>query len=933
MSLQDSPRGAYHHAHRVSVDEDEYDHDHYGHSNSHHQQLINQNDMMEDDDDEDDINQALMLDNDPYQSSSPSINEEEIDFQYVYALRTFNATEQGQANALKGDAMILLNDTNSYWWLVRLVKDSTVGFLPAEHIETPSERLARLNKHRNSEFCSPASFSYSANNSPDPNNNNNSQGFASSFNIRKHKTPKPKKKKSVTFTPTLTYVSASEYEYSDADEADVEDIGDSSDDDENAEESAEQHEQHTIISNVTNSQPENQSQTSPLLAQKQKMDPLVIHKPRSNPNLREQSEYQHDFNTNSDEDDLDVGRRNIINKPRPVHSDPNLNASAKMNHNQSSNASGETDSFRRRSSSTGAISGGNSNSGISLLSRLSRGMNRRHSNIPGPTREVSEPLENGSSHANSGSTATAGTAAAIAASVAAFNNASQDDESKQARRRSLLKTKSSIEHLKSTPASNVDSMIPSPNTNVNNNNATNTINANNDNNNSNNGSNNNSGIAGLFKRSRKGSVSNAPQPSRIPQAVRPEQPQPLQTNISPSATSSISSTSPRSSPATSPEVAEPSKSFKSSSSLVANAISQFGGGSARLSNTSNNLPQRDPQHNPLHTEIEHNTPTSQKFYANSTAPLNFPTSNIKDRIENDNNNTITPTVSAEKPASTTSTTSSASTTSLPSDISDRDTRSGSAATMSTVPSSPSFLEESGDDAPSGKGHTQANISTIPSGINSNQAEFGLNVVTQQSPDTPDDANNTFKNTNPFHIPDTHNVIGNNTTHSTISTAGSVSGRPGNISPTSVTLPLQVSPSKKTSISSLNSLGSAASVGSSSTTTAGSSGGVKPRNDARTLLPVYNNASPKNNYGINKNIPDHNTISESSSSATVSALIGSSPVIDPSNNVGSILATPPKLHPEIAPIYQDTILKLDRMGSRIDALLLKYSSVASTPIIP
>lgn len=62
---------------------------------------------------------------------------------------------------------------------------------------------------------------------------------------------------------------------------------------------------------------------------KTKMDPLVIHKPRSNPNLREQSEYQHDFNTNSDEDDLDVGRRNIINKPRPVHSDPNLNASAK----------------------------------------------------------------------------------------------------------------------------------------------------------------------------------------------------------------------------------------------------------------------------------------------------------------------------------------------------------------------------------------------------------------------------------------------------------------------------------------------------------------------------------------------------------------------------------------------------------------------------
>ena len=28
-----------------------------------------------------------------------------------------------------------------------LMKDS--GYLPAEHIETPTERLARLNKHRN----------------------------------------------------------------------------------------------------------------------------------------------------------------------------------------------------------------------------------------------------------------------------------------------------------------------------------------------------------------------------------------------------------------------------------------------------------------------------------------------------------------------------------------------------------------------------------------------------------------------------------------------------------------------------------------------------------------------------------------------------------------------------------------------------------------
>jgi hypothetical protein len=29
------------------------------------------------------------------------------------------------------------------------LSDLVLGYLPAEHIETPTERLARLNKHRN----------------------------------------------------------------------------------------------------------------------------------------------------------------------------------------------------------------------------------------------------------------------------------------------------------------------------------------------------------------------------------------------------------------------------------------------------------------------------------------------------------------------------------------------------------------------------------------------------------------------------------------------------------------------------------------------------------------------------------------------------------------------------------------------------------------
>ncbi|UKZ53198.1 hypothetical protein TrVGV298_006990 [Trichoderma virens] len=107
------------------------------------------NKSFEEDDDSD-----FSLPDDPrfidYGWAAECLHEpEDIDFEFVYALHTFVATVEGQANATKGDTMVLLDDSNSYWWLVRVVKDSSIGYLPAEHIETPTERLARLNKHRN----------------------------------------------------------------------------------------------------------------------------------------------------------------------------------------------------------------------------------------------------------------------------------------------------------------------------------------------------------------------------------------------------------------------------------------------------------------------------------------------------------------------------------------------------------------------------------------------------------------------------------------------------------------------------------------------------------------------------------------------------------------------------------------------------------------
>ena len=87
-------------------------------------------------------------------SSSLSIPNESIDFDLVYALHSFAATVEGQANVVKGDSLFLMDDSNSYWWLVRVLKTQEVGYIPAENIETPFERLARLNKHRNVDVSS-----------------------------------------------------------------------------------------------------------------------------------------------------------------------------------------------------------------------------------------------------------------------------------------------------------------------------------------------------------------------------------------------------------------------------------------------------------------------------------------------------------------------------------------------------------------------------------------------------------------------------------------------------------------------------------------------------------------------------------------------------------------------------------------------------------
>ncbi|KAF4981941.1 hypothetical protein FZEAL_2335 [Fusarium zealandicum] len=130
---------------------------------------------------------------------------EDIDFEFVYALHTFVATVEGQANATKGDTMVLLDDSNSYWWLVRVVKDSSIGYLPAEHIETPTERLARLNKHRNVDLSATMLGDQAEKKQPT---------FKSSMRLRR---------KTVTFTAP-TYHDYSDFDDYSTDEDDLDDL-------------------------------------------------------------------------------------------------------------------------------------------------------------------------------------------------------------------------------------------------------------------------------------------------------------------------------------------------------------------------------------------------------------------------------------------------------------------------------------------------------------------------------------------------------------------------------------------------------------------------------------------------------------------------------------------------------------------------------------
>ncbi|KAI7894088.1 uncharacterized protein EV154DRAFT_536709 [Mucor mucedo] len=131
--LYDDDMEDYQHYNHIEDDVyDEYDED--------LDDVLGNSNKQDDDEEDDDTGSEL------------SIPDPNIDFDMVYALHTFAATVEGQASVVRGDALTLLDDSNSYWWLVKVLKTAEVGYIPAENIETPHERLARLNSHRNIEL-------------------------------------------------------------------------------------------------------------------------------------------------------------------------------------------------------------------------------------------------------------------------------------------------------------------------------------------------------------------------------------------------------------------------------------------------------------------------------------------------------------------------------------------------------------------------------------------------------------------------------------------------------------------------------------------------------------------------------------------------------------------------------------------------------------
>ncbi|KAJ2832997.1 protein phosphatase regulator [Coemansia erecta] len=87
--------------------------------------------------------------------SMSSLKDEDVDFGYVYALFNFPQMVEGQVTVEEGEKLTLLDDSNSYWWLVQNLRDNQMGYIPADNIETAFGKLARVNRRKNLKLAKP----------------------------------------------------------------------------------------------------------------------------------------------------------------------------------------------------------------------------------------------------------------------------------------------------------------------------------------------------------------------------------------------------------------------------------------------------------------------------------------------------------------------------------------------------------------------------------------------------------------------------------------------------------------------------------------------------------------------------------------------------------------------------------------------------------
>lgn len=115
---------------------------------------IRSGDDEEDDDnhDDDDSSDDEFDDFNDYIIEPPLPPPKELHPDKLYALFEFTGDNPSHCELERDEPVVLLNDQDGYWWLIRKESNGKIGFAPAECLETYEERLARLNCWKNEEL-------------------------------------------------------------------------------------------------------------------------------------------------------------------------------------------------------------------------------------------------------------------------------------------------------------------------------------------------------------------------------------------------------------------------------------------------------------------------------------------------------------------------------------------------------------------------------------------------------------------------------------------------------------------------------------------------------------------------------------------------------------------------------------------------------------